>query len=505
MANIQIDNYSLLIQKLDAFIRKFYLNALLRGVLYTTAIVVGLFTLINLGEYIFYFSTALRKVLFYGFIGVSSVALIGWVLLPLLHYFRLGKVISHEQAAQIIGNHFANIKDKLLNILQLRQQHYHNVDNAALIEASIKQKSEELRPVPFVAAINLTNNAKYLKYALPPLVFLLGIMAYSPNIIRDSTARLYDNNTVYEKPAPFTFAVANNDMRVVQYNDYKLEVEVDGTTLPSDVFIDVEGFEYKLQKDANNKFSYTFTKVNDNTKFRLTANGYNSKSYELSVLKKPNIQGLQVAVDYPAYTGRKDEQLENVGDLVVPAGTNITYLLKAANANEMSVRYGYKTAAQATKKIGEDMFSFGIKAMNDLRYTLFLSNQNLKNADSVSYAISVVPDQYPAINVQQFKDSQNVNKVLFFAGDASDDYGISKVVVNYKVEGEKRAISQQTMPLKGASGTATQFEYTLDVAKLKLLPGDKVTYNFEVFDNDGVHGSKSTKSSTMVYEVPTAK
>jgi hypothetical protein len=110
MANIQIDNYSLLIQKLDAFIRKFYLNALLRGVLYTTAIVVGLFTLINLGEYIFYFSTALRKVLFYGFIGVSSVALIGWVLLPLLHYFRLGKVISHEQAAQIIGNHFANIK-----------------------------------------------------------------------------------------------------------------------------------------------------------------------------------------------------------------------------------------------------------------------------------------------------------------------------------------------------------------------------------------------------------
>lgn len=504
MANIQLDNYSLLIEKLDAFIRKFYLNALLRGVLYATAVVVALFTLINVGEYIFYFSTSLRKILFYGFLGISSAAVIGWVLLPLLHYFRLGKVISQEKAAQIIGNHFPNIKDKLLNILQLRQQHYHNAENAALIEASIKQKSEELRPVPFVAAINLTNNAKYLKYALPPLAILFGILAYSPNIIRESTARLYDNNTVYEKPAPFTFEVQNGDMRVVQYDDFKLQVAIEGTVLPSDVFIEIDGFQYKLQKEENNKFSYTFSKVNDNTKFRLTANGYNSKSYDLAVLKKPVIQGLQVAVDYPAYTGRKDEQLENVGDLVVPAGTNITYMLKAANANEMAVRYGYKTAQTATKT-GDDLFSFGLKAMTDLRYTLFLSNQNLKNADSVSYAISVVPDQYPAINVQQFKDSQQVNKVLFFAGDASDDYGIGRIVVNYKVEGEKRSVSQQTIALKGASGTATQFEYTLDVAKLKLMPGDKITYNFEVFDNDGVHGAKSTKSSMMVYEVPTAK
>jgi hypothetical protein len=502
MSQIRTDNYTLLLQKLDAFIRKYYLNQLLRGVLYATAVVVGLFTLINLGEYVFYFSTALRKLLFYGFLATSIGALVLWVFVPLAQYFRLGKLISHAQAATIIGSHFTNIKDKLLNILQLREQHYYNTENAALIEASIKQKSAELRPVPFQAAIDLSNNSKYLKYALPPLALLLGILAYSPNIIRDSTARLVDNNTVYEKPAPFTFAVSNQNLNVVQYEDYKLEVNVAGTTLPSDVFIDVDGFQYKLNKDANDKFSYTFPKVNDNAKFRLTANGYNSKGFELNVLKKPVIQGLQVALDYPAYTGRKDEQLENVGDLIVPAGTNITWALKAANANAMDVRYNWGKPAPANM-LTPETFAFGAKAMNDLRYTLFLSNPSLHHADSVSYAITVQQDAHPAINVQQFKDTAvSVAKVLYFAGDASDDYGISRLTVNYKIEGEKRNLPMQSLTLKGNSGTATQFEYTLDVNKLSLLPGDKVTYFFEVFDNDAVHGAKSAKSGTMVYEMP---
>src|SRR5262249_4564611 len=33
--------------------------------------------------------------------------------------------------------------------------------------------------------------------------------------------------------------------------------------------------------------------------------------------------------------------------------------------------------------------------------------------------------------------------------------------------------------------------------------GDQLTYFFEVWDNDGVNGSKSTKSSIMTYQMPT--
>jgi hypothetical protein len=99
------DNYTLLIDKLDGFIRKYYINQLLRGSLYTVGTVLGLFVLFNVLEYYFYFGTAMRTAMLWSFLLLSGGALYFWVAMPLLHYFRLGSVISHEQAASIIGNH----------------------------------------------------------------------------------------------------------------------------------------------------------------------------------------------------------------------------------------------------------------------------------------------------------------------------------------------------------------------------------------------------------------
>ena len=38
-----------------------------------------------------------------------------------------------------------------------------------------------------------------------------------------------------------------------------------------------------------------------------------------------------------------------------------------------------------------------------------------------------------------------------------------------------------------------------------ISPGDKVSYYFECFDNDGVHGSKSARTGVMTYEMPSEK
>ncbi len=117
-----MDNYRLLLDKLDQFIRKYYLNQLIRGALYSAGLILVLFLAFTTLEYNFYFSTTVRKALFFSFMGVSIFAVAAWMVTPLMHYFRLGRLISHEQAARIIGDHFVDVKDKLLNILQLRHQ-----------------------------------------------------------------------------------------------------------------------------------------------------------------------------------------------------------------------------------------------------------------------------------------------------------------------------------------------------------------------------------------------
>ncbi len=110
-------NYEVLIQKLDQFIRKYYLNKAIRGTLYFTATILVLFLLYSVLEHNYYFDKGVRKFMFFSFIGISLAGLVYWIGTPLLSMLRLGKTISHEQAAQIIGDHFPDVQDRLLNVL----------------------------------------------------------------------------------------------------------------------------------------------------------------------------------------------------------------------------------------------------------------------------------------------------------------------------------------------------------------------------------------------------
>ena len=65
--------------------------------------------------------------------------------------------MSMEKAAKIIGTHFSQVDDKLLNILQLNEMS--EKDNA-LIRASINQKISEISSYSFTDVINFSENKK---------------------------------------------------------------------------------------------------------------------------------------------------------------------------------------------------------------------------------------------------------------------------------------------------------------------------------------------------------
>jgi len=173
------NNYDLLINKLDRFIRKYYISRLLRGILYFIASILTIYLLFSVLEYSFSFDRLVRKVLFISFVLALFSGFYILLLIPGLKYFKLGKVISHAQAARIIGDHFPEVKDRLLNILQLNNQALSS-ENRFLIQASIQQKIKQISWVPFPAAIQLSKNRRYLKYVVPPvLLFDCGAAFFS--------------------------------------------------------------------------------------------------------------------------------------------------------------------------------------------------------------------------------------------------------------------------------------------------------------------------------------
>ncbi len=494
-------NYDLLIQKLDRFVRKYYLNRLIRGLLYTVGLLLAAFLLLNVLEHFFYFSTGVRKAFFWGFI-ISAATVFGFmVLLPLLNYFRLGKVISHRQAADIIGSHFANVKDRLLNILQLKDQ-ANSVRNVELIEASINQKIDDIKLVPFRSAIDLSQNKRYLKYALIPLFAFVAVLIGAPNLISNSTERIINNDVEYARAAPFAFELLNGEeLEVLQFEDFDLNVVVNGDVLPDDVNVYYNNFPRKLKKKSNSQFSYQFKKVQKDLEFELVSGGVRSKKYKIKVIPKPVITSFSASLDYPSYVGKKDEILNNTGDMVLPVGTKVNWNFEAENTDFINIRFHKKEDIIKTTRKDEALFAYQQKVMSEDRYTVYIASDQLGNADSIAYNINVIPDLKPRISAKQIKDSTD-NTIIYFLGDASDDYGIRDLQFVYNIQGKNG--SSGSFPVKQDGGKRqASFSYTWSLAELNIEAGDKLTYYFEVWDNDAVHGSKSARSQSMYFEMPT--
>jgi len=508
-----MDNYQVLIEKLDAFIRKYYRNQLLRGGIYAFTLGLAFYLLVTTLEYFGHFSTGLRTALFYGFVAGIGFILMRFVAIPLSHLYRIGKIISHEQAAKIIGDHFKEVQDKLLNVLQLKRQAAPDYElrtvNYELLTASIEQKSEVLKPIPFVSAVNLSENRKYLRYAAIPFFLLIIVLFTAPSLIKDSTKRLIAHGTYFEKPAPFTFEILNKDLKTIQQQDYTLDVKVSGKEAPQEAYIEIDGNQFKLEKENLLNFHYTFKNIQKTTDFRLFADGFYSHEYTLEAVPNPVLMNFEITLNYPPYLNKQNEKLQNTGDLLIPAGTKVSWLFHTRNTETLQL--AFEDATVAPMQSGSNEFSFNKRFLRNDSYTVKAANKFMQNKDSVRYSVSVIPDLYPSITVEQQRDSLS-SKRIYFKGLVKDDYGFTKLSFNYHFlkagyvdeQGQSNLGRQLTELLPvNKNTTSDQFFYYWDVSNLNVLAGDEIEYYFEVFDNDGVNGPKATRSQTQVFKAPT--
>ena len=496
---------NILIQKLDEFIRKYYKNQLVKGALYSTALLVSAYLLVVLLEYLGEFNTIVRSVLFYSFLSGSIFILVKFIFIPLSKLNRYGKTISYEEAAGIIGTHFSNVQDKLLNVLQLQSEKGLSGSDELLL-AGIQQKVNELKPVPFASAINFSENRKYLKFVLPPVFITLVIALLWPHILTKSTTRLVHHQTYFESEAPFQFNIENNELKAVQQQDFVLNLKITGNEIPNEVFINIDGNEFKLEKENNIKFSYTFKNVQSNTSFNFSAAGFNSKPYELEVLPKPSLMQFNVHLKYPAYLNRKDENISNSGDLQVPQGTKINWEFNTKNTDNLIV--GFSDTTINAGMSSENKFLFSKTLLRSTAYFIKTKNRFVTTfGDSVNYGINVIADQSPYIDVNEKTDSLNT-KNIYFSGSIKDDYGFNKLTFRYTHFTSDSAGNSKQQTGESVVGfnktlVSQSYYYFLDANLFSLKPGDKIEYYFEVWDNDGVNGSKPARTKIMQFKAPT--
>ena len=193
-----------LFDKLNQFIRKYYINQLVKGVVLTLLGLIVFFILIAVLEHYIKFDVALRTFLFWLYIALNTAIAFKYLFIPILKLLNFRKGINYKDAAKILGEHFSEINDKLTNILELNEMSHDN----ELISASIEQKTLEISPVPILNAINFKTALKNSKWLLIPLGFIFILfVSGKEDVITKSSERIIKHNKFFEPEAPYNLSL----------------------------------------------------------------------------------------------------------------------------------------------------------------------------------------------------------------------------------------------------------------------------------------------------------
>lgn len=495
-------NYELLIAKINEFTQKFYLNKLLRGSIYTAALLLALYLLLFVLIYYTHPGTTTKTGLFFGYLAAGISAIFLWIIKPALAYFKLGKNLSIEQASAIIGDHFFNVKDKLLNTLQLKAMADAAPENSQLILAGIDQKISELSPIPFSSAIKLSENKKYIRYFLAPASVILLIALIAPAILKEGTNSFVQYNKQILPKAPFDFQLLNTKLVVAQGEDVPLKLKLNGNEIPQDVYVSDGINTYKLEKESSTRFNYTFKNLQKSKKITFSAGGFSSVPFVIDVKPRPAVVNVTTVLVYPAYLNKKEERMTNAGDLLVPEGTRVTWALETKNSNRMTFTLGNKQVALTASN---NSFSYSKIIRENLNYSIVPKNNFISSEDSLSHQINVIRDEFPGISVTETPDSLS-SKALYFSGNITDDHGFSSLKFKYviKEQDKVKTLVSKDIPIKKTQ-QENAFFFFWDLKEPLIKPGQTLEYYFEVADNDGVNGPKRTRSELKVYAMPSSR
>lgn len=482
-------------QKLENFIRKFYTNKLVLGLLFFVVFGVVAFTVSSFAESFLYLSPLVKTFLFYSFIFILLSDFVFFILFPLLKIFKILPVISYEEASSIISNYFPESKDTLLNLIQL---HYQQPEiDSELLLAAVNQKAGIISPLNFSSAINYKTTLRYLTVSLL-LILVFSIFATTNfDRFKRGASQFLNYSAAYEPENPYIFSILNDSLTTGRGEDFTIRGTIDGPSIPNDIFVNFSGNSYRMNVDSTGFYSYTLRNVSSSINLNFSYLQYKTEDYLLNVFDKPYLNGFNVRIIPPAYTNLNSSDFDNTGDLVVPRGAQIVWNFDVLNVSTLN--FFTDSVLTDTISVAQNQVSVKKSALKDFSYHYSVQSDNGVDSIFSPYNVTVVPDVYPSIEVVSSTDSSSMN-AMFFSGHISDDYGFHSLHFIYYDKSEPKNLHSETIEIVPSSINQDFFFY-FDFSKFKST----VNYYFEVKDNDAVSGFKSTKTVLSSYNLLTAE
>lgn len=494
---------SILLKKLNRFRILFWVIRLLSRVLRLLPVLLGLTVLYAAGSGFLYYTSGTASFFRTFLLLILSTGCV-------LECARL--FLSHSKTVTLslqIEKNDPSLKNTLSNAVQFSRQIGQHKGDTSLLEMAVEQgeqKSENLRlrkhlPEWRPSRINAVSSLVFLT-ALTFLFF------YSGNA-GQAIKGLVDPDVFARKEQGFKVTPGNTT--VVSGDSLKIGISNrNGETVRLDFSPKRAAAVSRVRYISFDSAFVTFKQIQTPLDYHVQSLHRTGKPYRIDVVRRPEIDSLQVTVHYPAYMEKKKDILEaDVGNCTVPRGARVRFQISASK-ELMNAHLVTGDSSRKEMQISGREADLEIRIRKPLSYSFMLTDRDsLKNTGRITYTIQLERDEIPAVTMIIPETDVRLDRSLKIPLRIAieDDFGVSKTRLHYRIIREDGTDTHDSLELKQRRRNVRldTIDTEWDLEPLGIYPGEIVEFRISATDNDVYTGPKTAWSAVRKARFPTAR
>jgi hypothetical protein len=409
---------------------------------------------------------------------------------------------SDRQVARYIEERCPELEDHLASATDVAESGRPLVfRNLVLRDAATKARAVE--PDQVIARAVLRGSVLRGLGATVVLIAVLGL-GLGP------VGRIARTAWLYAFPNTIVLVVEPGDARVVAGEPLRILATISDTigaparTLPAVTLIASDGEERRVEMDRvtdSHAYELGLPSVDASFRYRVHAATVSSDEFSVTALVPPRVERIDVAYEYPSFTGLSPRVEADAGDIYAPLGTEVTLTVqtdKPVREGELVLASGERLALRPT---GERTVAVSFEVLEDDSYRVAVVDPDgLVNSSDINYFIRTVFDRPPEIEIIRpggDRDITSLEEVVIEAR-ANDDYGLERFELVYSVIGRDAGAIDFA---RGDRARTILGDYTIFAEDLSVLPGDFISYYARARDTNTSRQASERRSDIFFLQV----
>lgn len=241
---------------------------------------------------------------------------------------------------------------------------------------------------------------------------------------------------------------------------------------------------FPLNQTPGGDRHFTFYDLVGMVRFRVETPSLRSAWHTVESFTPPGFERVSLRIEQPAYTGREAIEFDEFRNTSAVVGSRIELTVATRPGTDAVVLADGSSLAMG--ETGPGVFQFAQRLAETLVFRVRLRTAEGFSAFGPEVTILGEPDLPPVIEVVEPRRDVQVlaDERVYLEALASDDFGISRVVLRYTVSGGE---PQHVVLHEAPSGAPPEPEVAvgnmLDLAELEVTDGDVISYAFLAADN----------------------